>query len=118
MARTLIHEILHAEFQLEIRTAGYQINNRDNAEIFEFYRLNIKEWSHELMAQRYIQWMADILQVFDGNGQSRQFYEDISWAGLDRTPTWNNVLTQAEKTRIIAAIVRLEESGNFPIPCL
>lgn len=90
LARTFTHEVIHAEMYRKVRSVNNNISINDFPGIYDYYRRYLKNWQHQQMAQHYIATIADILQTFDGNKNTRQYYEDISWVGLYRLRDKNN----------------------------
>lgn len=76
----------------------------------------LKNWNavhHEEFARSVVNAIADALQEYGqkkGYNLSRQFYEDMSWAGLQSTSTFNN-LPQSDKSRILD-VIAIEISGK------
>jgi len=117
VAKTIIHEVIHAEMWrkiLSIINNGGNVNgltaeewtsklsNGDYPGIFDYYtRFGVNGFQHPQMAAHYRDVIADALEDFDNNNNSRQFYEDIAWEGLiyRNDPTWNS-LSSDEKERI------------------
>lgn len=124
-AKTITHEVIHAEMfrkllslakQGNLNFTGwtaaeqknYIMSIKDNFPgIYDYYtRYN---WNtstpnntqHQQMATHYRETIADILQSFDNNQHSHQFYMDLAWEGLkySNISTWSN-LSQEEKDRI------------------
>lgn len=117
VAKTIIHEVIHAEMWrkiLSIMDNGGnlqgitrqqwidKLSNSDYPGIFDFYtRFGTNGFQHPQMAANYRNVIADALQAFDNNANPRQLYEDLAWEGLiyQKDPTWGS-LSLSEKTRI------------------
>lgn len=123
VARTLIHEAIHAELYRKVRSVNNQISINDFPGIYDYYRRYIKNWQHQQMAAHYIDLMGKMLKEFDGSKMSDQYYRDISWNGLymvnDKNNPGNliytvafNNLSLAERTRILNNIKNLKENGT------
>ena len=127
IARTIIHEAIHAEMFRKIMSI---INNGGSLEgltkaqwteklsksdypgILDYYtRYGVNNMQHEQMAAHYINIMAGLLKEFDRGQNSNQFYEDIAWEGLMGTSTYIR-LKETEKQRIENTITQLMKNGN------
>lgn len=88
-ARTFLHESMHAFF-----IAYY---NEDRRDFLGTYAQMVQDWNtyqnwndvhHEEFARSLVNGIADALSEYgrnQGYKLSRQFYEDMSWAGLQGT---------------------------------
>lgn len=121
IARTLIHEIIHAEiFRKLLSVAGqpnipwsneFIISIKDNYPgLYDYYlrfQYNIPvgqeatSAQHEAMAQHYRGIIKNALQQFDNSSNSQETYDALSWVGLGGTTAWNN-LSSNEKMNIIS----------------
>ena len=127
IARTIIHETIHAEMFRKIMSI---INNGGSLEaltkaewteklsksdfpcILDYYtRYGVNNMQHEQMAAHYINTMADLLKELDIGQNSNQFYEDIAWEGLMGTSTYIR-LNETEKQRVENTIKQLMKNGN------
>ncbi|MCV6630419.1 MAG: hypothetical protein OIF50_11255, partial [Flavobacteriaceae bacterium] len=97
MAINAIHARL---WEFVYRKEG-KVNKNDFSGIYEYRRLYGYNWDHQQMATHYREAIADILQVFDNNQRTRQFYMDVAWEGLRyaNIHTWSSK-SQIEKDRI------------------
>jgi hypothetical protein len=111
IARTIVHETIHAEMFRKLLSAAQKgelnyngwakseveqyVKNIQNdfPGIFDFYTryLDIEgktnEWQHEQMAAYYREWMVDILKELDPM-QTGEIYEALAWVGLRGTTSW------------------------------
>ena len=111
MARTFAHEVIHAELYRKVRSVGGVVSVNDFPGIYDYYKRHIKNWQHEQMAAHYRGTIADVLQDFDNNQHTRQFYLDIAWEGLHKTTSWGN-LQETERKRIESIITNYKKTGN------
>ena len=103
-ARTMLHEAMHEYF-----VAYYNLNRRT---FLGTYQQMVQDWNthqnwndvhHEEFARSLVTGIADALEEYgikNGYNHSRQFYEDMSWAGLQGTTTFQN-LSPSIKQRIL-----------------
>jgi hypothetical protein len=124
VAKTIIHEVIHAEMfrkLLSVLDNGGNIDGvtRQNVldaldgnfpGMYDYFRRH-KNWQHQQMATHYRETLARILQEYDtgifvpDNQQPLQLYMDLAWEGL-RYPnihTWTS-LSQTERNRIDGVI--------------
>ncbi|HET8803214.1 MAG TPA: hypothetical protein VFM72_01450 [Aequorivita sp.] len=124
-AVAFVHEVIHAEIFRKMMEAAQTgsldpqnmtqqqqidyVNNlrEDFPGIYDYYIDRYKPtWNHNMMAQHYIEVIADAIEEFDNFQFSRQVYEDISWAGLreledlNNSIAWDN-LSPADQQRIL-----------------
>ncbi len=121
VAKTIIHEVIHAEMWRKIlsiidnggNVQGItrqqwidKLSNGDYPGIFDYYtRFGVNGFQHPQMAANYRDVIADGLESFDNNSHPSQFYKDLAWEGLiySNDPTWIS-LSSSEKTRIKSTI--------------
>lgn len=124
MARTIIHETMHAYFV-------YGLNNlQDDPNFANFQHINNllfdtsgtpyvlqNDPQHNQIAASYINSLAYMLCTYANNNgivnpdPSRTLYsycEDLAWAGLYGTKAYNNLSIQ-DQTRIVATITKEEQ---------
>lgn len=106
-ARTILHESVHAYLSVYFAT--------DQQNFIRTYSQMVQDWGtlqnwdavhHEEFARSLVTAIADALQSYGtskGYSLTRQFYEDMSWAGLQGTSTFKN-LPAADQTRILDTI--------------
>lgn len=111
LARTLAHEVIHAELYRKVRSVGGQVSIDDFPGIYDYYRRYVKDWQHQQMAAHYRTTIVEIRKEYDNNGHSNQFYNDLAWEGLHNTTAWDQE-SPAERTRITNAIINLKNNGN------
>lgn len=118
IARTFIHEIIHAEiFRKLLSVAQHpsiqldqnqliQLRN-DYLGLYDYYmrwKWNVPQGQspssaqHEAMAQHYRDIIEQALEEFD-NSQTSEVYEALAWTGLQNTVAWNS-LSQTERDNI------------------
>jgi hypothetical protein len=106
-ARTILHEVMHAYL-----VAYYSTNRSD---FIGTYSQMVEDWNtyqnwpdvhHEEFARSLVTGIADALEEY-GNERGyvldRQFYEDMSWAGLHNTTAFQR-LPQSTRNRILNRI--------------
>jgi len=130
VARTILHEMIHAEIYGAIKTNSPTTEDLSFRDTFEEYT---KRYSgnnaihHNLMADKFVKYMADVLQQIhpqlggsayanfmnypEGypNGVPREFYEALAWAGLkDASTIAYQSLSAAEKAEITGHLIKAE----------
>ncbi len=124
VARTLIHETIHAEMYRKVLSMGGQVSINDFPGIYDYYRRYAKNWQHEQMAAYYVDVIGEMLQDFDNYSQNYQFYEDFAWVGLyyfndnnagpgnhTYAQAWND-LQESEQNRIKIVMTNGENNGS------
>ncbi|MCK0161314.1 hypothetical protein [Allomuricauda sp. F6463D] len=115
-ARTMMHESIHS----------YVVASSYNAAtIAQKQALLGPDWAsaylnygHEYIANNYIKPIADSLQEFGnikGYHHSRQFYEDMAWAGLHSTSAFNGLPVATQKRIndvILIELTKKDTNGN------
>ncbi|MGG8498158.1 hypothetical protein ACQY1Q_17290, partial [Tenacibaculum sp. TC6] len=131
IARTIIHETIHAEMfrkllsewqhpSLEGIDENFLINIRNNFPgLTDYYirwlnntptGINTSSAQHQAMAQHYRNTIKEILIKFDSK-QNNDVYEALSWVGLKGTIAWNN-LSQSEKDKIEQVLKDFENNNK------
>lgn len=113
-ARTILHESIHAYLSVyfALDRPGWIASYPQMVE--EWGRIN--NWNdvhHEEIARSLVQDIALSLKDYgDSKGYNLpvQFYEDLSWGGLQNTSTFNS-LTNSEKNRILN-VIAVELTGK------
>jgi hypothetical protein len=109
IARTFIHELLHAEIYRKLLSCAnlpnVNINNYTNTQwqtyinnlknnfpgLFDYYMRyeysvpkgqQISDAQHQVMAQHYRQIIVEVLKQFDNNIHSDEIYNSLAWIGL------------------------------------
>lgn len=114
IARTFIHELIHAEiFRKLMSCAGmphvnfhnysqaqfqqYMVTLKNNFPgLFDYYlryayeTQNPSGFQHQQMAQHYRNIIAQALKQFDGNSQPESAYQALAWEGLMGTGPFNS----------------------------
>lgn len=111
VARTFMHEIIHAEMfrkllslsstngELDVAKLNQMLTQNNFPGLYDYYtRYGINGMQHEQMAAHYQDTMISFLKNYDPTLTDAQ-YEAISWAGLKGTSSWN-ALTQTKKTSL------------------
>lgn len=133
VARTILHEAIHAEIYREIKiTSGMYFDSSNNEwrlpddsrahfpTLFDNFNEDPNNPHHHYMANYYRTALEDGLKEYAaliGETHSDQFYKDFVWNGLLETKAWKNqfsdpVYAQNEKIRIINVISNYENSRN------
>ena len=113
IARTLMHEIIHAEMyrillslastsngQIDKDELDNMLNNHNYPGLYEYYReYRFQDMQHELMAAYYRGIIKNFLKQLDNNITNSQA-EAIAWVGLQGTTAWND-LTPAQQNAIL-----------------
>ncbi len=131
VARTFIHEIIHAEIFRKLLSVAQQPNlqnltpaitqqiRNDYPGLYDYYirwknnipiGMNLTTAQHQAMAQHYRDIIKQALQEFD-NTQTNEVYDALSWIGLKNTIAWNN-LTQPEIDSIDQTIINFENNNS------
>jgi len=118
ITRTILHEAIHAYMLSDMKAnpASFQVSFPalwSDWMAYKFGGSNVQAYQHEEMARNLVGGMADSLEEFGllkGYNLTRQFYEDLSWGGLQGTNVFNG-LSNSEQTRI-NNVVKIELSGK------
>ena len=123
LARTIIHEGVHARLREFLHRKGGILSKKDFPGVYEYYRTYGKNWDHQQMADYYRSTIAKGLKQFDKGQRSDQFYNDMAWEGLaniiDANNKPNQIYTEAwkkrtvvEKNRVKSTIANEKKNGN------
>jgi len=125
IARTFLHELVHAELYRKVASVNNSISITNFPGIYDYYRRYIKNWQHQQMAGHYINSIAAGLALFDSNNHTESFYKDIAWLGLWKIPDYNTTdpndliesdawksLSSQEQNRIKNSLVSFKNSEN------
>lgn len=82
IARTILHEGIHARLWEFYYRNGPGVTNIDFPEIYDFMRTYDKNWDHEQMAAYYRETIATGLKQFDNGQHSDAYYNALAWEGL------------------------------------
>jgi hypothetical protein len=103
IARTMIHESIHAELYRKMVSVGMNPSIKDFPGLFDYYqRYENSSAQHNLMADFYIPLIIQGLKEFDGqqgidtSSRPLNFYEGMAWGGLTRTDAWNSMDTTTQ----------------------
>lgn len=126
IARTIIHETIHAEMfrkilsiidnggDLEGLSRGQWISKLSNGDypgIFDYYsRYGVNGMQHEQMAAHYISTISNYLKQFQP-GLSQEIYDSLAWVGLKETTAWNS-LALSKRTTINKTISTFNRQGS------
>lgn len=134
IARTFIHELIHAEiFRKLLSVAGspnisltqdqlVQLRNNYPGlyDYYMRYKWNIapgqtpSDAQHEAMAQHYINIIKQALREYDNHAHSEETYTALAWEGLMGTVAWNNLSPsqRASITNLIASFANSNSNCN------
>lgn len=114
IARTFLHEAIHAELSRKVASVGGPENlSGDNFPgIYDYYRRYVENWSHEQMAAHYRNTIINGMKEFDQNAHSNSFYDALSWRGLEGTTSWQ--IKSSQEQLSIRAVYQnlLQEQGS------
>lgn len=110
IAKTFVHEMLHAKMYLDLINSGWkgdenlirEINPSNLPTLLEEYRKNVfksEVSQHEFISKFYIKKLTNALAQFDELKQDRSVYENLAWTGLERTKTYE-ALSQQKRDEI------------------
>ena len=124
-AKTLIHEVIHAEMfrklisisntngNIDVSLITQMLHQGNYPGMLDYYtRYGINGFQHQQMAQHYRETIARILQEYDtgfvvpSSQFPLQLYMDLAWEGLNHSDliAWQNVISKTERDRIDAVI--------------
>ena len=131
IARTFLHESLHARLFEQIQSVGGKISMKSFPGIYDYYsrhKDSTMGWQHELMAEHLRTEIISGLIEFDALNNvtdrsgsilvndnvidytSDEFYVAMSWAGLHDTTAWNNL--DDDKRALYTSIINNEANAN------
>ncbi|PIA79062.1 hypothetical protein BFR04_05945 [Gaetbulibacter sp. 4G1] len=128
VAKTIIHEVIHAEMfrklislannngNIDVTSLNQMLQQGDYPGMLDYYfrygNTPNSNWQHQQMAAHYRETIARMLQEFDTgnavpeNQQPQQLYLDLSWEGLiySSITAWQEIMDDTERTRIANVI--------------
>ena len=115
IAKTVIHEMLHAYFKIQLDKDGIEQGMDDFVSDFDkithiFNEKFKKDAEHEMMSKMYVELLAESLAAYDDNKHELSYYRSLAWAGLEQTDEYKN-LSEEEKTQI-RKIAEYERESN------
>lgn len=104
-ARTLLHEAIHAYLVVLDKNEPLALKTGTYPELMHDYFTGVDPdiAQHEEMARNFVKGIADALEEYGikkGYKHPRQFYDDMSWAGLYNTRYFSN-LPRKDRARIL-----------------
>ncbi len=142
IARTFIHELIHAEIFRKLLsisnhpsinlTLSELYQNKENFpglyDYYSRYTLNTTQLSdpqHQMMAQHYRDIISDAIKEFDNNQHTQDIYDALAWVGLMGEGSINMTtgltsnptvawqnLTQTQRINIINTVTTFESSNT------
>lgn len=126
IARTLVHEAIHAYILSYIDIAQQGGSSASYREFPELWNELVakkygdpntadgwNQYHHEEMARNYVTTIANALSVWDNNQNSSQYYADLAWGGLIETKIFNQTSDLTTQDRIrIAESNKAEDLNN------
>ncbi|ALU75826.1 hypothetical protein F7642_02940 [Tenacibaculum finnmarkense genomovar ulcerans] len=100
IAKTLIHESLHAYINLKTNPNSIDKNLYDSVKIYydKFKTANLSQ--HNFMAQ-FVDAMAYSLSIYDNHKQDIEYYKSMSWGGLESSDAYKKLKNKIEIQKII-----------------
>ncbi|UWY26333.1 hypothetical protein N4T20_11485 [Flavobacterium sp. TR2] len=111
VARTFMHEMIHAEMfrkllslssvngEIDATKLNQMLTQHNYPGLYDYYtRYGVNGMQHEQMAAHYMDTIISFLRGYD-SGLTQSQYEAIAWAGLKGTASWN-ALSEAKKQSI------------------
>lgn len=113
IAKTFIHEMLHAKMFYDLVNAGWdgikdikEINPASLPSLLRAYQEykyeKGEDAQHKFMSEYYIPKIGRALAQFDGHKQNSSVYEDLAWTGLQGTQAYE-ALSKAKRDKITEA---------------
>ncbi|MDE5492409.1 hypothetical protein [Elizabethkingia meningoseptica] len=123
IAKTFIHEMIHAKMIRDLVNAGWdgdkslkEINPESLPTLLDAYKkynYNDDNMSqHKFMSEYYIPKIANALAQFDGNKHDKADYENLAWTGLQTTDAYK-ALSKEKRDKITEA----NNTFNSKSPC-
>ncbi|MEM1003723.1 MAG: hypothetical protein AAGH46_13845, partial [Bacteroidota bacterium] len=115
VARTILHESVHAFLVIEFRTTPGAFAKK-YGELMKDYnttKRGFNQLQHEEFTRQFIKYIGGALESYGlskGYNYSRQFYNDLAWGGLEDTDAFQN-LSSSERRRI-SDNVQIEHNGK------
>ncbi|PSL02949.1 hypothetical protein [Cecembia rubra] len=132
VARTMIHEMFHAEFYRAVKTnmpSSGDILFRDTFDQYVKTYMGTADQHHNLMADRYLDVMADILvdihkkldyEAFADamknvypNGIPKSFYKSLAWEGLKDTMAYQLMEKITVQPPLKSPLQKMKEAQEF-----
>ncbi len=110
IARTIIHESVHAYIGYILKENRKSDTVSNLQTIYQKYSAEDNAFNltqHEFMSQ-FVEGLARSLSVWDYGRQSVDYYQQLSWAGLESSPTYKNLPNKNE----IQNTIRNEATGS------
>ena len=133
VARTILHEAIHAEIFRKIKTTSgmsydsstrtWKLPNGSRAHfptLFDFYNKYPDNPHHNYMAVFYRAAMVEGLKEYAkeiGKTYPESLYQDLAWVGLHESDAWKNmfadpIYTKQEQDRILKSRTDFNKTGN------
>ncbi|MGB0198905.1 MAG: hypothetical protein ACPF80_02585 [Flavobacteriaceae bacterium] len=136
VAKTIAHEVIHAEMlrklislannngNIDVPRLSTMLQNGDYPGMLDYYtRFGLNGFQHQQMAAFYIETIAQGLKQFDNGQHSDTFYEALAWEGLAQYKDANNnhelifseawkKLSPNEQQEILNTITNEKQNGS------
>lgn len=122
MARTIIHESIHAylinHFRVDPATANAAFPQLVQDYANQVYGGNANAIQHDQFVRSYVTEIAIALAEFDilrGYNNQWSFYEDLAWGGLEGTPSFANLSSQDQqriRDRVLVELTGKDSNGT------
>ncbi len=117
IARTIIHESLHAFFHYTLKT---KFESPISILLMEYFRKNYNKGNlteHQFMTQ-YVEAIAYSLSAYDGHRQNFEYYKSLSWGGLEATNAYKSIpINKRNKIQTIIPNERFAKRAAKSIKC-
>ncbi|WP_121918338.1 hypothetical protein [Dokdonia sinensis] len=121
IARTILHEILHAYMLSKVDDGDAQVpvNIAElpvlwDAVMADLYNDDPEAVQHQQMAEKFITPMRDALREWDNNQQSSRYYEDLAWGALYETSTFIDLYPEDSESYTRILRTNIAEDSNSP----